>query len=238
MIYLIRILFIAILTVLFGILGLLIGLVRPKNPKNTWLIARFYSLGLIILNIKLELRNKEGFNQNGPTVYISNHQHNLDVFPLGRIVPKNTVSVGKKEILWIPFFGLAYWLAGNVLINRGNRSKAWATMDSAVEALKANKTSLWIMPEGTRSKGRGVQRFKKGAFYTAIKAQVPIVPVAISSYHTNLNLTKFKSGKIVAKVLDPISTKGLTHDDITELSVKCQEIIAKEVEHLDRELQS
>lgn len=236
-ILILRIILLALLTICFGVFGLLYCLIRPTNPSNTYAIARFYSLGLNILNIDFKILNKERLTLKGTGVYISNHQHNLDVFPMGRIVPKRTVSMGKKQILWIPFFGLTYWLSGNILINRTNKRKAWATMDGAIRALTKENTSVWIMPEGTRSKGRGVQRFKKGAFYAAIKAKVPIVPVAVSSYDKNLNLKKWRPGRIIMSVLPPIETKDLSENDMISLMDKCHKLISDEVERIDQNIQ-
>lgn len=236
MIFAIRALLLIILTILFGVFGLIYCLFRPTNPSNTLGIARFYSLGLNILNIDFKIFNKERLSVDGTAVFISNHQHNLDVFPMGRIVPKRCVSMGKKQILWIPFFGLTYWLSGNILINRTNKRKAWATMDGAIRALTKENTSVWIMPEGTRSKGRGVQRFKKGAFYAAIKAQVPIVPVAVSSYDKHLNLHKWNSGKIRVSVLEAIDTTGMGEDDMLTLMERCHKLISDEVARLDTDL--
>lgn len=237
-IFIIRIILLILLTICFGVFGLLYCLIRPTNPSNTYAIARFYSLGLNILNIDFKIFNKERLDIQGTGVYISNHQHNLDVFPMGRIVPKRTVSMGKKQILWIPFFGLTYWLSGNILINRGNKRKAWATMDGAIRALTKENTSIWIMPEGTRSQGRGVQKFKKGAFYTAIKAKVPIIPVAVSSYHKNLDLKKWQPGKLIVSVLPPIDTKDLSENDMIPLMEKCHDLISKEVERLDLNIEN
>ena len=73
------------------------------------------------------------------------------------------------------------------------------------------------MPEGTRSRGKGLLPFKKGAFFTAINSQVPIIPLCFSSWDDNINLNKIKSGVIKISSLPPITTKGLSKSDLTNL---------------------
>jgi 1-acyl-sn-glycerol-3-phosphate acyltransferase len=232
----IRIFLTAIWVALSCLIGIIIGLLRPFDPRNVKIICTLLGLSRYILGIKFELRNAELLEKSRPCVFISNHQDNMDVFPGSFTVPKYTVTIGKKSILYIPFFGLFFWLSGNLLIDRSNKKKAFETMDTAANAIKNKKLSVWIMPEGTRSKGRGVLPFKKGPFLTAIKAQVPIVPVAISSYTSTLNLNKFHSGKIIIDVLPPISTAGLTTADVNQIKDQAFHVIAHAVSVLDKEL--
>ena len=109
-------------------------------------------------------------------------------------------------------------------------------MDVAASKIKKNNLSVWIMPEGTRSKGRGLLPFKKGPFITAIKAQVPIVPVAWSNYSQVIDLNKWHSCTILAEALEPISTEGKTMDDVNELKDRAFEIMKRAIERLDLEI--
>jgi len=209
-------------------------LFRPTNMGNTLIVSRLIgNIGSWIMGIKLEIEGVENFKQDKNYVVISNHQSNFDIFYVGKMVPPRTVSVGKKSIAYFPFFGQMYWLAGNILINRGNRRKAWSVMDKAANAITSGKGNVWIMPEGTRSKGRGTLPFKKGAFVTAIKAQCNIIPVCISSFDKHVDIRKWKSGTIKMKVLSPISAQGLKNDDLIDLKDRAYEIVSKTVEDLD-----
>ncbi len=220
-----------------GILGTLLGMLRPFNPANIKPIARMIGFGLKILGVKFEAIGLENFHKTWPYVAISNHQHNFDVFPCGATVPLKTVSMGKTIIKWFPLFGQFYWLSGNILIDRGNKKKAFNTIDSSIDALRNNGKSIWIMPEGTRNKGNGLKRFKKGAFYAAISAGVPIVPVSISTYVKFINVKKLKAGKCMMKVHDPISTDNYTINEWDELAQKCQKIIQEGIDELDTQIE-
>jgi 1-acyl-sn-glycerol-3-phosphate acyltransferase len=153
-------------------------------------------------------------------------------------LPKQTVAVGKRSIILIPFFGVFFWLSGNILINRKNKKRAFQTMDVVADAITSKKISVWIMPEGTRSKGRGLLPFKKGPFITAIKAQVPIVPIAISTYTKHLKLGHWSAGKIIIQVLPPIPTAGLTLEDVNQIKDQAFHLIKETIDHLDHEIES
>lgn len=229
--------FITVIWVCFScLIGILVGIVRPFNPRNTKIAAGLIGWGRHLLGIEIDLRNKEILDPAKPCVFISNHQDNLDIFPGGYTLPTNTVTIGKKSIIFIPFFGQFFWLSGNLLIDRKNRKRAFETMDVAVNAIREKKISVWIMPEGTRSKGRGVLPFKKGPFITAIKAQVPIVPIAISTYTKHIKIGRWHAGKIIVQVLPPISTIGLTPDDANTIKDQAFHLMRETVFQLDKEI--
>ncbi|MDD4974993.1 MAG: 1-acylglycerol-3-phosphate O-acyltransferase [Bacteriovorax sp.] len=237
MLYLFRIIITAIWVGISCTAGIIVGIVRPFDPRNIKISTDLIAWGHKFLGIEIELRNKEILNPARPCVFISNHQHNLDIFPGCYTLPGNTVTIGKRSIILIPFFGQFFWLSGNILIDRKNKKRAFEAMDVAANAIKEKKLSVWIMPEGTRSKGRGILPFKKGPFITAIKAQVPIVPIAISSYTKHLNLGKWHAGKILIQVLPPISTIGLTPEDANQIKDQAYHLMKETILKLDNEIE-
>ncbi len=80
-----------------------------------------------------------------------------------------------------------------------------SAMEEAEKALTHKNTSIWIMPEGTRSKGRGLLNFKKGAFVCAKNTGKSLLPVCIENYIEKLDLNSFKKTKIRIRVLPPIN---------------------------------
>ena len=239
MLLLIRIPLICIWIIITTVIGIIACILRPFNPKNIRVTTQLLQYGRYILGIKIELRNEHLLNEHRPCVFISNHQDNLDIFAGAMALPPRTVSIGKKDILYIPFFGLYYWLSGNILINRSNKRKAFATMDIAADTIKKKNISVWIMPEGTRSRGRGLLPFKKGPFITAIKAGVPIVPVAWNNYIIQgVNLNKWHAGTIIMEVLPPISTVGYKIEDAGILKDKAYDIMSAAIAKLDLELKN
>lgn len=238
MLYIVRVFITTIWVCLCCFLGIIIGILRPFDPRNTKISAGLIGWGRKILGIEIELRNGEILDPARPCVFISNHQDNLDIFPGGFTLPKNTVTIGKRSIIFIPFFGQFFWLSGNILINRKNKKSAFETMDVTAAAIREKNISVWIMPEGTRSRGRGVLPFKKGPFITAIKAQVPVVPIAISTYTKHVKLGRWKAGKIIVEVLPPISTTGLQAADATMIKDQAYHLMKDAVLKLDQELEN
>jgi 1-acyl-sn-glycerol-3-phosphate acyltransferase len=216
----------------------LVGIIRPFNPRNTKIAAGLIGWGRHLLGIEIDLRNKEILDPARPCVFISNHQDNLDIFPGGYTLPQNTVTIGKRSIIFMPFFGQFFWLSGNILIDRKNKKRAFETMDVAANAIREKNLSVWVMPEGTRSRGRGVLPFKKGPFITAIKAQVPIVPIAISTYTKHLNLHRWDTGKIIVQVLPPIPTKGMVPEDANTIKDQAFHLMRETVFKIDQEIES
>lgn len=87
-------------------------------------------------------------------------------------------------------------LSGAVFVNRGNNSEAVRSLKAAGDFMKANTTSLWLFPEGTRSmrEDNDMLPFKKGAFHAAVQAGVPIIPVVCENYWRLYRKGVFESG--------------------------------------------
>ena len=220
-----------------GVLGVLLGLCRPFNPDNSRLCARLYAWpSRWILGYKLKTEVGPLMDKPQSCVIIANHQSNYDLFVFGNVVPRRTVCIGKKSLKWVPLFGQLFWLAGNVLIERGNAQQAKQAMLTTTETLQHQDTSIWVFPEGTRNKGEGLLPFKKGAFQMAIAAGVPIIPVCVSSYVKNMHLNRWNAGSIKIRSLPAISTAGMTLDDIPELMQRCWDLMQQTIAQLDAEL--
>lgn len=112
-------------------------------------------------------------------------------------------------------------LSKTVFIERSSREQAVAAFAKAAEQMHSARQSVYIFPEGTRSyyDHPDLLPFKKGAFHLAVQAQVPIVPVVVANYSNVLNVKRkiYRPGTIPVRVLEPISTKGKTKDDVDAL---------------------
>lgn len=222
---------------LVGLIGSLLCLFRPFHPDNNRIFARIYSWGgRKILGIKIEREGLEFMNTPDPCVYVSNHQDNFDLFVCGYVIPKRAVSIGKKTLRYIPFFGQLYWLTGNLFIDRESAGSTKTVMGVSRKAMKEDNTSIWVFVEGTRNRGNNLLPFKKGAFRMAIDAGVPVVPVCTSSYAKHINLNKFRSVNVKIKFLPPISTKDLKMNNSSALMQECWTAMKKTIDELDQEI--
>ncbi len=212
-------------------ISILYCLLRPFHRDNVYHTSRFLGkIPSLILGVKIEVRIPESVKNIGPVVWVANHQNSYDLFTHANAVLPGTVSVGKKSLKWIPFFGQMYWLTGNILIDRNNTNKAINTIELTADKIKRNQLSVWMFPEGTRSRGKGLLPLKTGAFRTAMQANVPIVPICASNQHGTIKLNRWDNGKIIIEFLDPID---LTDDSRENLRSKVNEVHALMASKID-----
>jgi 1-acyl-sn-glycerol-3-phosphate acyltransferase len=184
--------------------------------------------------MKRPLYGAENMPQDRPTVIIANHQQNDDLFLMGDLLPPRTVAVGKSSLVWVPFFGQVFWLGGNIILNRGRSRKAVAVMQATSDAINRQRKSIWVFPEGTRSRGRGLGNFKKGAFHTAIAAGAPITMVCVGEYHGKTRGWSGRREPVPMRILPPVETQGLTSADIPELIARCHQQMSEAIAGLAR----
>lgn len=98
------------------------------------------------------------------------------------LISRSTLIV-KKELLYLFPFGQLSWLMGVEFVDRSNPVRASKTLSQCERLMVDKNIKIWVYPEGTRSYGKGIQQFKRGAFKIAIQAQAPVVPIVISPYH-------------------------------------------------------
>ncbi|ARP37190.1 1-acylglycerol-3-phosphate O-acyltransferase [Vibrio syngnathi] len=235
MIAILRIFAVAIFAILMFVFGCGYCLLSPRNPKHVFTFGRYFGRMSKIFGMKLELRIPEDAYSRGQHVYVANHQNSWDLFTISSAVTPKVVTVGKKSLVWMPLFGQLYWLTGNILIDRSNRSKAVGTIDQVVTSLKESDVSVWMFPEGTRSRGRGLLPFKTGAFHAAIGAGLPIIPIVCSSTG-GVKLNRWNNGHVIVEMLPPISTEGYDKSNVRQLANLAREQMAAKLEELDKEV--
>ncbi len=236
MLAIIRVFLVVIALILVCIGSCLFCLFRPFHRDNVHHTARYLGKISKLLGVTVEVRIPETLKNLGPVVYVANHQNTYDVFTMSNAVQRATVSVGKKSLKWIPFFGQMYWLTGNILIDRKNKTKAMNTINLTADKIKNNGLSVWIFPEGTRSRGRGLLPLKTGAFRTAIDANVPIVPICGSNQHETIQLNRWNNGKIIIEILDPIYITNDSRKNIRLCANEVHQLMKDKIAELDKEI--
>jgi 1-acyl-sn-glycerol-3-phosphate acyltransferase len=190
--------------------------------RDRSLVARDYARALEhlmqpALGVRVEVIGGENLRASRPCVYVSNHQSAYDVPVLAGIYPEGTVLIAKKELRSIPLFGWLYEATGNLLIDRASNPGSIQRLKEAETAIRERGVSVWIFPEGTRGKVPGqLLPFKKGAFYMAIAAGVPVVPVVVSPIAPLFHVERryIRKGTVQIRVLDPVPTRGLGEADV------------------------
>lgn len=236
MLKLLRTIVIVFCCLLICVLGSIYSFIRFRNPSNVGIMARWFGRLHPLFGLTVEHRFPKNVDKFGRCIYIGNHQNNYDMVTISYMVQPRTVSVGKKSLIWIPFFGLLYWVTGNILIDRENRTKAHGTMNEVARRIHDDDLSVWMFPEGTRSRGRGLLPFKTGAFYAAIAAGVPIVPVVCSTTQGRIDLNRWDNGKVICEMLEPIDVSAYDKENVRELAAHCHQLMAQRIAELDAEI--
>ncbi|MBI0114419.1 MULTISPECIES: 1-acylglycerol-3-phosphate O-acyltransferase [Gilliamella] len=235
MVFLFRLISVLFIGIITCVLGVIFCLFNPRNPKNVARFAHLFSFFFKpILGVKVDTRKYPEIEKLGSCVFIANHQNNYDMVVAADIVQPKTVTVGKKSLALIPFFGQLYYLTGNILIDRNNKSKARDTINFVVKEIKKREISIWMFPEGTRSRGRGLLPFKTGAFKAAIAAGVPIVPICVSDTN-NIKLNRLNNGHMIVEMLPPIETKNLRKEDARILMEECYQLMSEKIAQINLE---
>lgn len=235
MLKLLRILLLGLAMVVVFVLGTLLCLVRPRHPNNVFLLGRLFHLACPLVGLKVKIRGREHVTALDSAIFIANHQTNWDIITHPGVLSPRTVAIGKNSLFWIPLFGQLFWLSGNLLINRENRAKAASTIGKVVDKIRSRKMSIWMFPEGTRSKGKGLLPFKTGAFHIALQAQVPIVPIACSSYYGQVDLNRWDNGEVLIDIMPPIDVSQYESAQLRDLLKLSRKQIAERIERLDGE---
>ncbi|KAF5270347.1 hypothetical protein FQR65_LT05535 [Abscondita terminalis] len=201
---------------------------KPGDVRNYLYAASCCKYISPILGLRWVLRGKEHLEVDRACIVVSNHQSSIDVlglFDIWHIMDKCTV-VAKKELFYAWPFGIAAWLCGIIFIDRVHSHSARNCVNEAADIVKKKKTKLWVFPEGTRRNTGEVHAFKKGAFHMAISAQIPILPVVFSKYYfLDSKQKRFDPGNVIMTVLPPISTEGMTVDDVDKLMENTRNIM-------------
>jgi 1-acyl-sn-glycerol-3-phosphate acyltransferase len=179
--------------------------------------------------VKPNVSHHERINNAHPAIYVANHASTLDLFLSIWLCPYGGCGVMKKEITHIPFFGQIALLSGHLLLDRNNHGKAVESLRVVGEIVKKFGVSIWMMPEGTRSRDGRLLPFKKGFVHLALATGLPIVPILIHDAHKNWVAGKFRFAPMTVdiEVLEPIDTKGWTEAQATEHAASVYALFAK-----------
>lgn len=160
-----------------------------------------------------------------PYVVVSNHESFADILLISHL-PWEMKWLSKAELFRIPVMGWLMRLGGDIPVKRGFGPSAVEAMSKCRDVL-ANRVSVMIFPEGTRSATAELLPFKDGAFRLAIEAGVPILPLAVHGTATALPKHDWRFGRstAVVKVLEPVETAGLAIGDLQALKASVREMI-------------
>lgn len=171
-----------------------------------------------------------------PYVAVSNHESYADIFLLSHL-PWEMKWLAKDTIFRIPVMGWMMRMAGDIPITRGSRASVKQAIDGCRDRL-AKKVSVMIFPEGTRSRTNDMLPFKDGAFQLAIDSGAPILPIAVAGTRNAMakGTFQFRRATAICRVLEPITTIGLSSADLPALRERTRQVIDDARRALQHEL--
>ena len=194
--------------------------------KHTHKIIKFWmSIQMYLLGIKLEIKGKL---DESCDLVLMNHQSLLDIVVMEYIHSKDLAWVAKKEISNLFFFGHIIKAPRMISIDRENKAGIIHLLKEVKNRLSLDRP-IAVFPEGTRSSGDQMLKFKSGAALVANKYNLKVQPVIIINTRNILDSKKLTANPGVVKVifLDPVRADKKT-DWFEKLENNMNEVFNKE----------
>ncbi|HEU0252122.1 MAG TPA: lysophospholipid acyltransferase family protein [Pyrinomonadaceae bacterium] len=221
--------------------GALLGVLGPPIIIFSWLVNRHYLVypwalfgaraWLFLSGVRVTVRGLESIDPKQPYVFVANHRSYLDTAALFVYTGRRIGVLAKKELLKVPVLGVGMGFVNVMAIDRKNRESAIQTTEAAAKRIQSG-VSFGVFVEGTRAMPGELLPFKKGAFYMARQAGVPIVPIAIkySDVLMGKGTGEARSGTLEMVFMPPVETVGLvTDEDVNRLIADVRQSIAEEL---------
>lgn len=215
-------------TFCFGSVNLVVSFFDPSGRVQVS-IARGWSRALLLIGgVNLQLHGAGGIAPEGSYVFSANHLSYMDTPVVLAAIPVQFRFLAKSGLFKIPLLGHHLKRAGHIPVPREDARAAIKTMAVAADVIRSRGISLLVFPEGGRSLDGELQDFREGAAYIAIRAGVPLVPVAIKGTREVLPMgsANIRAGVVQVWVGDPIPTVGLTLRDRARVTEESRRQIA------------
>lgn len=202
-------------TIIYGLASSLASLSDRTGNRQARIARAWARMLLRIGRVRVEVQGIGKLSREGSYVFAANHLSYMDTPVVLANIPMQFRFLAKKGLFQIPFLGWHLARAGHISVPRGDARGAVKAMTMAAETIREHGVSILIFPEGGRSHDGVMREFLEGAALIAIKAGVPIVPVALSGTRKVLPFGSghIRGGIVHMRVGDPIPTGGLTLKD-------------------------
>lgn len=213
-------------TAVLGCVSLVVSLFDPTGERQQN-VARLWSRMILwTVGAKVRVEGLDKIDISKPQVYVVNHLSAFDIPVLYSYLPFQFRILAKKELFRYPFMGWHLRRSGQIPVVLENPKASVRSLNLAVAAIRKGN-SLVIFPEGGRSPNGQLQSFMGGAFYTAVKAQVDVVPIVLVGTYEMLKMNSFhiKPGSVQMIVGSPIPTVGMSTRDIAKITEQARAVI-------------
>lgn len=216
----------AVITIICASISLLISF-ADKSGRLQHRIAHFWARALVWSSgCKLKIHGAENLLKHPVAVYASNHTSYMDTPVIFASLPFQFRILAKKELWPIAFIGWYLNRSGQIPVDTSNPHATLSSLGAGVKALRGGMP-LFVFPEGGRTSTGGLMPFLSGAAYLAIRAQVPLVPIALSGVYDLLPIhtRHLYPGELTLSVGEPIDTHGVTPRQVEQLTAQLRSAI-------------
>jgi 1-acyl-sn-glycerol-3-phosphate acyltransferase len=234
--YLLLLPLIALATTFFGCISLVCGL-WDKSGRQQHAIARAWAKVLLLICLSpVEIVGAEKLRLHEVAVYASNHLSYYDTPLLFAKLPFQFRILAKQSLWKIPFIGWYLNRSGQVPVDQSSARNAVASLNRGVATLK-HGLPLVIFPEGGRAADGKTQAFVSGCAFMAIKAGVPLIPLALVGTYELLPIHTYHLTPRPLKIIvcDAIPTTNLTTRDADALTQRLYDAITQAYHHASQE---
>ncbi len=219
---------IIVATIIMGSISMLTSLFDSKGRAQHQ-IARIWSRMLLgVSGVKMRIEGLEKIDPGGCYVFVANHRSLMDIPVVMAHIPLQVRFFAKKGLFLIPIMGTHLRRAGHLPVVKDDPRASLRSMSDAARIIRQSGISVLLFPEGGRGTD-GLKEFKEGAAYVAIKAGVPIVPIAMLGTREVLPMGSMQimSGVVELRIGNPIPTENYTLKDRALLTQMMREKVAE-----------
>jgi 1-acyl-sn-glycerol-3-phosphate acyltransferase len=164
-------------TAIFGSLALLASLFDKHGRLQHRIARRWARTCVFFSGSRLQVLGLENIPAH-TAVFASNHTSYMDTPVVFASLPFQFRILAKKELWTLPFIGWYLDRSGQIPIDTANPRTTLSSFAAGVRTLRQG-LSVFVFPEGARTPNGEVRTFLNGAAFLAIRAQVPLVPIAL-----------------------------------------------------------
>jgi len=215
-------------TIVMGTVSLLASFFDRTGNSQHAIARRWARMLLAVSFIRVRAEGLDKLDPAGGYVFVANHSSYMDIPAILALLPRQFRFFAKTGLYAIPFLGTHLRRAGHLPVDRSSARSSLKSMSEGARMIGERGVSVLLFPEGGRSP-QGLREFKEGAAYIAIKAGVPIVPVALVGMRRLLPMGSIhiRAGRALLRIGDPIPTGDLRVSGRMELSRRLYEEISR-----------
>jgi len=224
----------ALSTAFWGTASITASLFSRRGNFQHFCMRRWARDNLWLSRARVEIDGLEHVDRSQPQLYTANHSGLHDILSLAAVLPIQFRWVAKKSLFSVPFMGWHMRRSGYIPIDRENPREAARSIIEAAQVIHGGVNAI-AFPEGTRSRTGELGSFRSGAFALALRAGVPLVPVAIEGSYRVIKpgTLEVNPGTIVRiKIAAPIDPKAYRSNEKNRLMRDVHAVMKRDLEEL------